>query len=308
MKSLRASLGLNSVFHPSDFSEGSEIAFQHALRIALALGAKLNIMHVDTDQDADLGDFPGIRATLERWHLIPEGSPKSAVEQLGIEVSKVIASSDKPVEACLDYLRTHPAGLVVLATHRYEGHMRWLQERVGEPIAREAGEMTLFVPHGVPGFVAREDGSVSLGEILIPIAAKPSPAPAVEAAVLMMRALGLASGTMHLLHVGPAAAAPAVNIPDQPGWTVNRITAQGNPDEAIVETAEAVAADLIVMTTEGPHGFLDGLRGSTCQRVMRRARCPVMSLPANQSLSRIRHVWSSGQRLSQQAAGAPGRS
>jgi nucleotide-binding universal stress UspA family protein len=294
MTTLRASLGLNSIFHPSDFSAASEIAFEHALRIALALGAKLNVMHVTSSDDADWDDFPGIRATLVRWGLIPEGSPKSAVGELGIDVSKVMASSSKPIEACLDYLVKHPAGLVVLAIHQYEGHMSWLQQRVGEPIAREAGEMTLFVPHGVPGFVARRDGSVSLGNILIPIASKPSPQPAVEAAVLMMRTLGLASGTMHLLHVGPAGEAPAVSVPDQPGWTVNRITVQGDPDAMIVETAESVAADLIVMTTEGPHGFLDGLRGSTSQRVMRRANCPVMSLPANESLSRIRHVWSSG--------------
>jgi len=291
---LRASLGMNSIFHPSDFSEASEIAFEHALRIALALGAKLNVMHVAAHDDGSWGDFPGVRATLERWRLIPEGSPISAVGQLGIDVSKVTASSDKPIEACLEYLHTHPAGLVVLAIHHHEGRVRWLQEHVGEPIAREAGEMTLFVPHGVSGFVAREDGSISLGDILIPIATKPSPQPAIEAAVLMIRTLGMASGTMHLLHVGPAVGAPSVAVPDQPGWTVNRITAQGDPDEVIVRTAEAVAADLIVMTTEGPHGFLDGLRGSTCQRVMRRAHTPVMSLPANESLSRIRHVWSNG--------------
>jgi nucleotide-binding universal stress UspA family protein len=288
----RASFGLNSIFHPSDFSDASEIAFEHALRIALALGAKLNVMHVAAGEETDWADFPGVRATLERWGLIAEGSPKSAVGQLGIEVSKVFASSDKPIKACLDYLLTHPAGLVVLAIHHYEGRMSWLQERVGEPIAREAGEMTLFVPHGAPGFVAHEDGSISLRDILIPIATKPNPQPAVEAAVLMMRSLGLASGTMHLLHVGSGAAVPAVTVPDQPGWTVNRITAQGNPDEAIVRIAEAVEAGLIVMTTEGPHGFLDGLRGSTCQRVMRRAHCPVMGLPADQSPSRMRHVWS----------------
>lgn len=241
MMTLRASFGINSVFHPSDFSDASEIAFEHALRIALALGAKLNVMHVAAPHAVDWADFPGVRATLERWGLIPEGSPKSAVGQLGIEVSKVIASSDKPIDACLDYLLTHPAGLVVLAIHHYDGRMSWLQERVGEPIAREAGEMTLFVPHGVSGFVAHEDGSIALRDVLIPIANKPDPQPAVEAAVLMMRSLGLTSGTMHLLHVGSVDEVPSVTVPDQPGWTVRQIVGQGSPDEVIVHTAEAVA-------------------------------------------------------------------
>ena len=38
-------------------------------------------------------DFPGVRDTLERWGLIPKGSPKSAVGQLGIKVAKVLRLS-----------------------------------------------------------------------------------------------------------------------------------------------------------------------------------------------------------------------
>ena len=37
---------LKSIFHPSDFSEASEIAFAHALKIALVAGAKLTMFHV----------------------------------------------------------------------------------------------------------------------------------------------------------------------------------------------------------------------------------------------------------------------
>ena len=34
------------IFHPSDFSTASEVAFGHALKIALQAKAKLDIMHV----------------------------------------------------------------------------------------------------------------------------------------------------------------------------------------------------------------------------------------------------------------------
>jgi nucleotide-binding universal stress UspA family protein len=40
-----------------------------------------------------------------------------------------------------------------------------------------------------------------------------------------------------------------------------------------------MSADLIVMTTDGPDGFLDGLRGTTSEHVLRRAHCPVAVLP-----------------------------
>jgi nucleotide-binding universal stress UspA family protein/CheY-like chemotaxis protein len=271
---------IESIFHPSDFSAASEIAFEHALKLALAAGATLNMLHVDPNDQADWKDFPGVRATLERWKLIPEGSPRSAVGHLGIGVTKVIATSSRPVAACLDFLTRHPADLIVLAVHQHEGHMRWLEKRVGEPMARRAGEMTLYLPQGVSGFVSREDGSVSLRSILIPIAIRPRAGPAVDAVIRMIRALKLTSGTVTLLHVGAQADAPSLKISDQEGWAWEQTAIEGEPAEVILQTADKVSADLIVMTTEGRNGFLDALRGSTSERVLRRSHCPVASLPA----------------------------
>ena len=137
---------LESIFHPSDFSEASEVAFVHALKIALVAGAKLTMLHVEASPGAEWQDFPGVRETLERWGLIPKDSPKSAVRQLGIKVAKVLRLSKDPVKACLGFLEENPTDLIVLAVRQHEGRMRWLGKSVGEPIARRAGQMTLFIP------------------------------------------------------------------------------------------------------------------------------------------------------------------
>jgi nucleotide-binding universal stress UspA family protein len=270
---------VESIFHPSDFTEGSEVAFAHALKLALVAGADLSIMHVTAGQGVKWEEFPGVRGTLERWKLLPKGSSKGAVEELGIDVRKVVASSSNPVQACLGYLEKHPADLIVLAVHQREGSMRWLERSVGEPIARGAGQMTLFIPFGVEGFVSRRDGSLSLGKILIPVATKPRPEPAIEVAARLINNLRLPAGTAMLLHVGPAGEMPSVKTPDDTGWTWERLTQSGEPVEEILKAATGRGADLIVMTTEGPHGFLDGLRGSTSERVLRKSPCPVAILP-----------------------------
>ncbi len=282
-----------SIFHPSDFSEASEIAFEHALRIALATQARLNLLYVATDGDAEYAEehFPGARATLERWRMLPDGSPAHAVAELDIEVNKAVRSSDDPVEASLDFLEQHPADLIVLAVHQYEGRMRWVKERVGEPIARGSGEMTLFVPHEVAGFVSHDTGSVALRNVLVPIAAQPRGEPALEAAALIVQSLGVAEGTFHILHVGSRDTMPIMQFKAPPGWEIQRIVVDGEPDEMILQTADSIGADLIVMTTEGPHGFLDALRGSTSARVLRHTKCPVVSLPASQWFSRVRRFW-----------------
>jgi nucleotide-binding universal stress UspA family protein len=275
---------LESIFHPSDFSEASEVAFAHALKIALVAGAKLTMLHVEASPSAEWQDFPGVRDTLERWGLIPQGSPKSAVGQLGIEVEKIIRFNNDPVEACLYFLQENPADLIVLAVHQHEGRMRWLEKSVGKPIARGAGQITLFTPHGVEGFVSRQDGSISLRNILVPVTIKPRPQPSVEAVARLIRNLQLPSGMVTLLHVGPAAEMPSIQLPKDIDWTWNKVAKVGEPADTILQTATELRADLIVMTTQGPHGFLDALRGSTSERVLRKAHCPVANLPVGSML------------------------
>jgi len=274
---------VESVFHPSDFSQASEVAFAHALKIALVAKATLTVLHVQAGSGTEWQDFPGVRDTLERWGLIPKGGPKSAVAQLGIGVEKVIASGKDPVKACLGFLEKHPGDLIVLAVRQHEGRMLWLDRSVGKPIAREAGQITLFIPHGVEGFVSRQDGSISLRNILVPVTSNPRPQPSVEAAARLIRNLQLPAGEVTLLHVGPAAEAPSVKLPDT-DWIWNSVAKDGEPADTILQTALEVRADLIVMTTDGPDGFLDGLRGTTSERVLRKAHCPVANLPVGSML------------------------
>src|SRR6187401_3788404 len=95
---------LDSVLFASDFSAGSMTAFHHALKAALVAKSKFTILHLSPDVAAAWTEFPGVRETLERWGLLPPGSPRSAVPQLGIDVSKVIAKQSGPVKAVLRYL------------------------------------------------------------------------------------------------------------------------------------------------------------------------------------------------------------
>lgn len=275
---------LESIFHPSDFSEASEVAFVHALKLALMAGAKLTMLHADASHSAERHDFPRVRDTLERWGLIPKGSPKSAVGQLGIKVSKVLRFRKDPVKTCLRFLKVNPTDLIVLAVRQREGRMRWLGKSVGKPLARRAGQMTLFTPHGVEGFVSRQDGSISLRNILIPVTIKPCPQPSVEAAARLIRKLHLPFGTVTLLHVGPTAEMPSIELPKDTDWTWDRVVKVGEPTEVILQTATELAADLIIMTTDGPDGFLDALRGTTSEQILRKARCCVANLPVRSML------------------------
>jgi nucleotide-binding universal stress UspA family protein len=276
----RDPIALRNIFHPSDFSRASEVAFVHALRLAILARAKLTILHV-TPKAGNVywSDFPGIRRTLERWRMLPAGSSPEDVARLGLRVHKIVAAHTDPVLSSIEYLRDEPTDLIVLATHQREGRTRWLQKSVAQPIARESRLMTLFVPHGVTGFVSLEDGSFALRRILIPVDREPRAQPAVEAAVAIARATAGREVSFHLVYVGREGDMPAVNLPEHEGWTWNRMVRRGDVVEQILKTSIEFPADLIVMTTRGQHGFLDGLRGSTTERVIHGSRCPLLAIP-----------------------------
>ena len=272
------------VLHPSDFSEASLVAFAHALKAALISKSKLVLIHVSDEDETSRTEFPAVRETLERWKLLPPGSPRSAVTELGIDVAKVIGHGSDPVKGVLGYIEQYGADLIVLATHHHG--LDWLHKSISEPVARKSREMTLFVPTGSGGFVSLTDGSVSLRNVLIPIAATPQPQPAIAGAVRLIQQLKCESGKFTLLHVGENGSVLAVDTPEVPGWTWHKMTKKGNVIEVIVETARQADADLILMSTDGRSGFLDALRGSHSERVLRHAPCPLLAIPESSHAAR----------------------
>jgi nucleotide-binding universal stress UspA family protein len=277
---------IQSVLHPTDFSEGSRVAFYHALGAALVASSELTLLNISPDRSTRWSDFPGVRETLENWGLLPAGSPRSAVGQLGLDVKKVIGGGRDPVDGVLQHLRKHPADLIVLATHQNKGMVQWLGRSVAEPIARRAGEMALFIPGNNAGFVGA-DGSIALSRILVPIAQTPRAQPALEAAARIAAGLRQNNGTFTLLHVGEQSSMPSVDFPDLPGWTWEKEVRSGDVIQTILDTAESIDADLIVMATDGRNGFLDGLRGSHSERVLRHASAPLLTVPAGSYASDV---------------------
>jgi len=59
---------------------------------------------------------------------------------------------------------------------------------------------------------------------------------------------------------------------------VEKSVVSGIPYEEIVGKAEAINADLIILGTHGRKGLDHMLFGSTAERVVRTARCPVMTV------------------------------
>lgn len=266
------------IFHPTDLSKGSEVAFLHALRIAVEMRGSLTILHVDPSNEAEAWDeMPQVRLTLKKWGLLKDVNDPEEFLRLGIMIRKLLVGASSPLKACTKYLENHPTDLIVLATHQSTGGSGWMKGKVAEPLMRAAAEVTLLVPHDRPGFVEPRSGAVDLRRILLPIAADPDPAQAVRAASLISRHIGGAEIEFTLLHVGAGSDMPTPELPVREGWKWTRISREGDVVGTVLAVEKEIRADLIVMATKGHDGFLDALRGSTTERVLRGASCPMLT-------------------------------
>lgn len=104
------------------------------------------------------------------------------------------------------------------------------------------------------------------------------------------------SARIHLVHVlSPGRIADQANLPRLQAEALRRLDRMaaellpprlqsdnlvliGEPARQILGAASKLDADLIVLTTKDRSGFRRVLLGSTVERVIRHARCPVMSI------------------------------
>lgn len=269
------------ILHATDLAPTSEIAFVHAVKLALTAHAELDVLHVSPRSDPpDRVEFPGIGDTLRRWGLRVEKDGAGPGRGEGLRVGKIVAIDRDPVHAAVEYVQEHPTELVVLATAQRQGLDRWFYKATAEPLARESGAMTLFLPRRARGFVAAESGRVTLDRILVPVDHSPGPQAAVDAAHALLAGLGCSGALGRLLYVGEPGPMPDVrpSVPPPSSW--DWVVKPGDPVDEIVAIADSWAADLLVMTTQGHAGIADALRGSTTERVLRRVACPVLAVPA----------------------------
>jgi nucleotide-binding universal stress UspA family protein len=271
---------LQSIVHPTDFSELSARAFAHALRIAIATKSALHALHVEPQEPGEAGTFPQVRRMLTQWGFIGEHETASEIAaKLGFLVSNIRIDGPSPAQAILDFLDQRATDLLVLGTHGRDGLERLLVGSVAETVSRRSSIPTLFVGSSARTFVSEVSGDMTLRRVLIPVDYSPAPARAVEAVRRFAQTLTGTDTSIFLLHIGTSA--PVI-------FTASRelefpqpvILRSGPVVRSILDAADEFEVDLIGMPTAGHNGVLDALRGSTTERVLRHAPCPVLAVPA----------------------------
>ena len=265
-----------SIVHPTDLSFAVQEAFAHALRIAVATQGELHLLHIEDSEEDDPDNwnrFPHVREMLARWGMIDPGASRAETsEKLGVRFIKANVESESPVYGVAAYVKRHLCDLIVLMTHNRSVLERWLEDSIAEGAVRETRTPALFLREDQKGFVDRETGEVSLNTVLMPVEASVPPLDAFRHVADFAHAMNPACDVM-LLHVG-------TDLPIFDGLLPHIELRQGPVIETILTYAQEIGADLIAMPTLGRRGLFDAVRGTTTERVMHEAPCPVYAIPA----------------------------
>lgn len=271
---------IRSILVPTDFSEEAQVAFAHALKLALAFKADLDIFHVEPHNDqSDWRWAPRVLETLIRWGVLPADATASDLDKLGIRARRTMAVGQAADAAIFNELANSHADLVVMATHGRSGLDRWVQPSVTTPLAQRGSVPVLLLPPHVRGFADVRTGEGGLERILVPIDHRPHPAPGFDAARLFAQTVPGPNVEIMTLHVGKTH--PETDLLRiEPEWQLAQLTLQGNALDRITETVYRWSPDIIVTVTEGRRNFMDAVRGSTVERLFQRVRTPMLMVPA----------------------------
>lgn len=270
-----------NVFVATDLDAHDAIALAHGLRLVLARGGELDLVHVHRPEvSVDWSKLPTVRALLIRWGRLHADPSVADFERLGITVRHEALPSLDLLEPLSAAAAAADAELVVVSTGARSGFARLREPSVAEALAQRVPVPTLFVPEGVEGFVDAASGSVSLRRVLVPVARPDDARGSIAAAIRLVESFDAAPCEFILMHAGQRGDFPALMLPDDdPRWTWRIDVRAGSLDREVVNAVGAHDVDAVVMGTHGHNSIADELRGSHTEVVIRNAGVPTLSVP-----------------------------
>jgi nucleotide-binding universal stress UspA family protein len=280
---------LRRILFPTDLSAESEHAFSHARRLAESFGSTLVLYHA-VEEPGHAEPHWGFDSAPQIWRAaerVARHDLERRAESLTVPHEVVVVRRSSVHRALVDLIRSSLPDLVVMATHGREGLAHLFLGSVTEKVVQHGHRPVLCVRPAPPG-----EPAGAYRRILVPTDFSPASCRAFPLAALLARAFGAEVLAVHVVPDRPRVTlsslpAPLPAAPSEAelwrlfqhrfaGLPVTAQVHQGAAWRRIVEAAEVERTDLVVMSTLGHDSLGDRILGSTTERVVRHAPCPVL--------------------------------
>jgi nucleotide-binding universal stress UspA family protein len=296
-------LVIRQILCPTDFSEFSHRALEHAIAIARWYKSKISVQHVFSSiPPPGVPDYPVLvslspemrESILAQLQLFSEPARKA-----GIAVEAVL-DDGHPVNEIVKRAKEAPADLVVLGTHGRGGFEKLMLGSVTEQVLRKVLCPVLTVPSSAGALSGPEPGVFKT--ILCPVDFSEASMKALEYAFSLAKEADAKLLLLHALEVLPDEELPetlrfdTIRYNDNlksvardrllklipvgaSDWSRPEVfVAVGKAYREILKTAEERQAGLIVIGIHGRNPIDRLFFGSTTQHVVRQATCPVLTI------------------------------
>lgn len=296
-------LDIARIVCPIDFSDTSRHALEHATAIADWYESRITALHVIapvflpraapvlSDVATTPSPIAAQRAALEaqlRTWLEPAARAGRQVD--------ILVTEGHPATRILEEAAACLADLIVMGTHGLTGFERFMLGSVAEKVLRKAIRPVMTVPPA-----AATTAKVPYRRLLCPVDFSDSSLAAFRFAVSLAKESAAHLTILHVFEWPPDTELlverfdadefrrvieqdairrlDALTTDDIRAWcTPTTKVGYGKPYREILDIADNDATDLIVMGVSGRNPIDQMLFGSTTTQVVRRARCPVLTI------------------------------
>jgi len=269
-------LAIRNILAPTDLSEASERSLDHAAFLAKSFDALLTLYHAAEMPDHEQPHWAFAHGH-ELWHQAEQAARRHLRERgakLDVEHEIVVERAISPRRALLAHIRATAPDLTVMATHARKRLERLLLGSVSEAVFRHAYRSVLCVRE------PEQDSAHEYRRILLPTDLSVGASLAFPMAATMAKRFGASVLAVHV-------AQKAEKVPSQSKITKElkplfknvelRVEIfEGRPWHRIVEVARVEKADVVIMASRGHDSLGEEIFGSTTERVVRHATCPVL--------------------------------
>ncbi|MBD3334029.1 MAG: hypothetical protein GF355_00770 [Candidatus Eisenbacteria bacterium] len=286
------------VLHPTDFSRVALQAFEQALALAERFDAGLRVVHAMVLHGYDPQQIRRGLPLLEKAYKEIESELLQGMEEMtgkvkGVDVETVFRKGLSPGETILEEAEACRADLIVMGVHGAEPVRRFFLGSVADKVVRHAACPVLLAGRG-------KHPVGPYKKILFPVDFSHASKEASRLAVELARHDGAELSLLYVFQdvMPPAFYAAGDAFKSDPDMrercetamdefldglgagdlSIRKVCREGKPSQEIVEAAGEIESDVIIMGTRGLSGLPHILLGSTTERVLRRAPCPVLTV------------------------------
>ncbi|KAA3613578.1 MAG: universal stress protein [Calditrichaeota bacterium] len=287
----------SKILVPVDFSPFSDYATDYSIFLSQKYNSQISLFHVIVLYEADVDEEAHVKQ-LEEIIKRKEENTNELFERhrqkfltKSLEIDSEITRGISPANTILEYIDEHKFDLVLMGTHGRTGIKNWIYGSVTEKVVR-LSKIPVMTIHSNPK-------SIQIDKILVPVDFSENSREGVKEAIKIAKDFEADIDFIHVVeqhlqtsfHVVGIESIYATN-PDlkkitgsklQEFCNCNDIEAsytviEGTAHQTIADYSKDSGADLIVMSTRGYTGLDHLLIGSTTERVVRTASCPVLTV------------------------------